>query len=356
MSVEKFEFQVYFLTDLNFVITFTSMRRYKKIIGSKKKRYGDFLNDSLNNAVEAVKQGMTIRAAANQYNIPKSTLHRKCRKMQMKTPGGQLCLTTEEENVIVKHLNVVGDWGFPFSRLDLRLLVKSYLDRSNRTVKRFKENLPGDEWAKSFIKRHAKDIRPRLCQNIKTTRAEISREEFVKYFDNLKDVLDDVPCENILNYDETNLSDNPGQEKLIFKRGKKYPERIMNYTKGSTSIMFSGTASGELLPVYVVYKAKNMWNTWTVGGPKGARYNRSKSGWFDIESFTDWFKTIILPWARKKAGKKVIIGDNLSSHFSPEVVRLCEEHSISFVCLVPNSTHLSQPLDVAYYGPLKRKW
>ena len=215
------------------------MSRYKKIIGSKKKRYGDFLNDSLNNAVESVKQGMTIRAAANQYNIPKSTLHRKCRKKQMKTPGGQLCLTIEEENVIVKHLIVVGDWGFPFSRLDLRLLVKSYLDRSNRTVKRFKENLPGDEWAKSFIKRHAKDIQPQLCQNIKTTRAEMSREELIKYFDNLKDVLDDVPCENILSYDETNLSDNPGQEKLIFKRGKKYPERIMNYTKGSTSIMFS---------------------------------------------------------------------------------------------------------------------
>ena len=90
------------------------MRTYKKVIGSKKKRYGDFLNDSLNNAVEAVKQGKTIRAAANEYNIPKSTFHRKCRKMQMKTPGGQLCLTTEEENAIVKHLIVVGDWGFPF--------------------------------------------------------------------------------------------------------------------------------------------------------------------------------------------------------------------------------------------------
>ena len=125
---------------------------------------------------------------------------------------------------------------------------------------------------------------------------------------------------------------------MIFKRGKKYPERMMNYTKGSTSIMFSGTASGELLPVYVVHKAKNMWNLRTVGGSKGARYNHSKSGWFDIESFSDWFRTIILPWARKKVGKKVIIGDNLSNHFSPEVVRLREEHNISFMCLVPNST------------------
>ena len=55
----------------------------------------------------------------------------------------------------------------------------------------------------------------------------------------------------------------------------------MNYTKGSTSIMFCGTATGELLPVYVVYKAINMWNTWTLGGLTGARFNRSKSDWFD---------------------------------------------------------------------------
>ena len=108
--------------------------------------------------------------------------------------------------------------------------------------------------------------------------------------------------------------------------------------------------------MFVVYKAKNMCNTWIVGGPKGAHYNRFKNGWFDIESFTYWFRTIILPWAHKKAGKKSLIGDNLSSHFSLEIVRLCEEHNISFVCLVPNSTHLSQPLDVAYYGPLNRKW
>ena len=72
------------------------------------------------------------------------------------------------------------------------------------------QNLPGYEYTKSFLKRHVKDIHSRLCQNIKTTRAEMSREEFVKYFDNLKDVLNDVPCENILNNDETNLSDNTG--------------------------------------------------------------------------------------------------------------------------------------------------
>ena len=68
------------------------------------------------------------------------------------------------------------------------------------------------------------------------------------------------------------------QKKMIFKRGVKYPEWLMNYTKGNTSIMFSGTAEVKLLPVYVVYKSQHLWQSWAVGGPKGARFNRSKSG------------------------------------------------------------------------------
>lgn len=59
---------------------------------------------------------------------------------------------------------------------------------------------------------------------------------------------------------------------------------------------------------------------------------------------------------KKKDGKKVVIGDNLTSHLSVNVLRMCEENNISFVCLPPNSSHLTQPLDVAYFRPLKYKW
>ena len=50
----------------------------------------------------------------------------------------------------------------------------------------------------------------------------------------------------------------------------------MNSSKSSTSIMFAGTAPGELLPVYVVYKAEKLWDTRTENGPAGARYNRPR--------------------------------------------------------------------------------
>ena len=113
---------------------------------------------------------------------------------------------------------------------------------------------------------------------------------------------------------------------------------------------------GELLPPYVVYKAHHLWSTWTEGGPSGTRYNRSKSGWFDSVIFDDWFFQLALPKLKRQEGKKVLIGDNLSSHMSVEVIKSCNENQIAFVCLPQNSTHLTQPLDIAFYKPLKVNW
>jgi len=55
-------------------------------------------------------------------------------------------------------------------------------------------------------------------------------------------------------------------------------------------------------------------------------------------------------------GRTVIIGDNLSSHFSEKVLTLAKGNDISFTCLPANATHLAQLLDVAFYGPLKHSW
>nr|CAI5849143.1 unnamed protein product [Callosobruchus analis] len=38
-----------------------------------------------------------------------------------------------------------------------------------------------------------------------------------------------------------------------------------------------------------MYKAKQLWSTWTEHGPKSARYNNSPSGWFDMNTFNDFF-------------------------------------------------------------------
>lgn len=41
---------------------------------------------------------------------------------------------------------------------------------------------------------------------------------------------------------------------------------------------------------------------------------------------------------------------------SQKVLKSCIDNDISFVLLPTNGTHLTQPLDVAYFRPLKIKW
>lgn len=56
-------------------------------------------------------------------------------------------------------------------------------------------------------------------------------------------------------------------------------------------------------------------------GTRGARYNRTKSGWFDEVTFRGWFFTVVVPWAKSRQGPTVVIGDNLSSNFSADVLK-----------------------------------
>lgn len=117
--------------------------------------------------------------------------------------------------------------------------------------------------------------------------------------------------------------------------------------------MFSGSASGTLLPPYVTYNATHLYDSWTENGPVGTVYNRSKSGWFTLEIFEDRFQKVVLPYFKKfdSDAKKVLIGDNyLSSHISPHIIEECNKNNIKFVLLPTNSTHYTQPLDVAFLG------
>ena len=47
--------------------------------------------------------------------------------------------------------------------------------------------------------------------NIRRSQANISTKIVNEFFDNISDELQSVPASNVFNYDETNLSDDPGR-------------------------------------------------------------------------------------------------------------------------------------------------
>lgn len=328
-------------------------RKHKHVPGTAYRR-----NYALNNLEKALKavvdNRMSFKQAAEAYQVPKTTIFRKYRGQNSDILGRPPVLNNMEENQIVMAMTTAAEFGYPFTTTELKIFVKHYLDRKGvQSV--FKDNLPGIEWCKNFLGRH-EELRQRNSDNIKRVRAELGPEIISNYFDNLTTTLENVEPDHIINYDETNLTDDPGKIRVIVRRGVKHAHRIIDFSKSSTSVMFAVSGSGLFLPPYVVYKAKNLYPEWLQGGPDGCYYNRSESGWFDAPIFEDWFEKVALVHFRRLDGKKVIIGDNLGSHLSLKVLQLCKTHNIHFVFFPPNSTHLLQPLDVAVFRSIKAAW
>ena len=74
-----------------------------------------------------------------------------------------------------------------------------------------------------------------------------------------------------------------------------------------------------------------------------------------ITELKSGFFKVLVPAVTSK-GKFTLIGDNLGSHFSKAVIDKCLEENIYFLCLLPNTTHLCQSLDVAVFRPAKSQW
>ena len=239
-------------------------------------------------------------------------------------------MSPKDEDTLAKCLTECADWGFPLRKPDLKSIVHQFLERRNIRIKIFKNNTPGDDWVEGFLRRN-ENLTNRVGTNVTSRRASVSEETIAAYFQRLQESLDGVPASNIVNYDETGFADDPGRCRAIFRRGARSAENVIDHSKSHTSVMFAISAGGEVLPPYILYKAKYLYESWTEGGPPRALYDSDESGWFTMKTFENWFIRAAIPYFRKLDGKKVLIGDNLSSHLSQYVVDSCQDLDIRFV-------------------------
>ena len=92
--------------------------------------YRNYTEESLNEALQAIKnKTLSIRQAASKFGIPKNTLHLESQEKHSNPVGRASVFTNEEELQFVGHIIAVSNYGFPVDKIDLRFIVKSYLDR-----------------------------------------------------------------------------------------------------------------------------------------------------------------------------------------------------------------------------------
>ncbi|CAH2085457.1 unnamed protein product [Euphydryas editha] len=200
-------------------------RNYKKRVGSR--NYKNYSSETVRECLASIEnKELTQRKASEKYGIPRRTIINQLRLQRSKMPSRPpTTFSSEEEALFVDCILRLSEYGFPLTVFDLRIVIRTYLEKISRRVSKFKDNCPGTEWVSSFVKRHP-CLSQRFATNIKRSRAAIDKETITTYIENLKEAVREIPPENIWNFDETNLSDDPGKKKAIAKRGAKYPELI----------------------------------------------------------------------------------------------------------------------------------
>lgn len=220
------------------------------------------------------------------------------------------------------------------------------------------KKIAGYDWLWSFLRRHT-DLAIRKAEGLSMARAKgLTRDAAKVFYDLLeneikKHGLQDKP-QNIFNVDESGIQLINKVGKVVAKKGSKVVNKITTSEKGETvSLVACCSAEGRFLPPSLIYKGKNLKPEFQDGLPSGSKvFMNPKSAYINSDIFLMWFKDVFLP--RKALGRNILILDGHCSHVtSIRLLDLAESEEVTLLCLPPHTTHALQPLDKAFFGPLK---
>ena len=77
--------------------------------------------------------------------------------------------------------------------------------------------------------------------------------------------------------------------------------------------------------------------------------------WKRLNSEWTWMKDLFLPNI-PPARLVLLLLDGHSSHYEPDTIRYAASQNGMVLYLPPHTTHISQPLDVSFFKPLKSYW
>ena len=180
-----------------------------------------------------------------------------------------------------------------------------------------------------------------------------------QYFNLLNDIFEEFDFkdhpERVCNMDEHGVPLDPKPPKVLAAKGQKKVRYRCAGAKGQVTVLGCCSATGQALPPFVIFDAKQLNYEWTRGEVPGTQYGLSDTGWTNKTLFHGWLVEHFLVHA-VQGRPLLLLVDGHSSHYDPETIRFAKEHNVIIFCLPPHTTHEAQPLDVSFFGPLKTNW
>lgn len=325
--------------------------------------------ETLENAVRTIRQdGKSVYKVSKETGIPYSTLKKRYKLAKSnndtyKCPpklGRPSVFTKEQEVILADHLHKMtkkfyGLTRAKFCKVCYEMAEKfGVADQFNETKKS-----AGKDFLAGFLQRHP-DLSIRKAEATSINRIlGFNKVEVDLFFKNLENVMTkhNFSPSQIYNMDETGVTTVQETEKIIAPKGQKRVGTVTSWERGkNVTVICAMSASGSFIPPLFIFPRQRHSPQLEKDGPPGATYTCSHNGWTNETIFIKWLRHFI-NHAKPTAEQPVLLVlDNHNSHCTLEAWELARANNVLVLSIPPHSSHRLQPLDVTFFGPLKRAY
>ena len=325
------------------------------------------------------KRRRSMRGTAAVFDVSRSTMSDRVSGRHLprhEAHAHRQLVTAAEEEVLVDYICRMASYGFPASPSVIRDVAN--LIRQNRlliTSSPTHQIVPlGKNWIEKFKSRHP-EVRSAWTKAMHDVRVDGCQPHLLrKWFNEIQAIMSRnlYRPENIYNMDKTGYGIGGTQSKQVLvvvdKRDEDHTAlqsatgKATRRTKGRADWMTAiecVSASGRALPPLMIFKGKGSFNNYWL--PEGVDIE----GWQWWTSHTGWTNALIcLNWLRNQfdplttpatpGERRLLIVDGHNSHVTAAFIGYCLVRAIDIMVLPPHSSHMTQPLDVGIFRPLKR--
>jgi len=338
------------------------MRTYKR----KTNRGASATQEQLQAAANAIlKEGKSIRAAANEFHIPRMTLTRYMEKLKSQehvTMG----YTAPRQVFNINQKKILKDYLLKASAIFYGLTPKNVRSLAYHCAAKFDikypnswktEEMTGKDWLTAFLKRNLQ-LSIRKPEATSLGRAtSFNKANVNMFFDKLATVLDrhNFTASCIWNIDETGVSTVCRPNKIIAAKGKRNVGSVTSGERGTNvTLIVAVSASGNTVPPMFIFPRKKYNNYFISNGPPDCIGAGNASGWVTDDEFYIFMEHFIKHVKPSVKSPILLLLDNHSSHLSIKSLDLAKSNGIVMLSFPPHCSHKLQPLDVSVFGPFKK--
>jgi hypothetical protein len=291
---------------------------------------------------------------ARQFNIPHSTFHYRRNGGQDRVSAQALNqrLDPEQENYLANWIIEQSEANRSPTYADLREMATLML-RSGHDEKPL-----GQDWHLAFLRRNP-SVKSLMGRVIDSARVKELTTTLVRtYFErlNVAHRKYNIKQANMWNMDEHGMGLGICTNGKVLCGAYKRRAHISSpQTSEWASIIECASATGQSIRPVVIFKGSTPQTTWF--NPQNVpdwKYTASEKAWINTEIALAWLTEVFIPETKPEGNDwRMLILDNHKCHTNPEFIQKCSDNRIRVFYLPTHSSHVLQPLDLCFFGPLK---